>query len=223
MLKPKRKITKQELKEDKLVKTTLQVKNYFEENYKQVSYVVMGLFIVIAILFLYRYYNQKTSQQANAQLGMAQIEFTNSNYDKATVRLLRLIQEYPGTDEANQGMFLLANIYYQQKNYKQARDYFSEFVDAYSGSDILLASGYAGLAACLETENNFAQAAKSYEKAARRAEEFNESDNYYYLAAMCYKKAGETAKAKEQFETLVKESKVGKISKDAEMQLILLQ
>jgi tetratricopeptide (TPR) repeat protein len=222
MLKPKRKITKQELKQDKLVKTTLQVKTYFEENYKQVSYVVMGVFIVFAIIILYRYFSQKSGDAANAQLGMAQIEFTNSNYERASARLLRLIQDYPGTDAAHQGMFLLANIYFQQQNYKEAKDNYSEFIDSYSGSDILLASGYAGLAACLETENNFAEAAKQYEKAGKIAKEFVESDHYNYLAGICYKKAGEIEKAKERFESLTKDSKAS-VAKDAEMQLILLQ
>ena len=223
MLKPKRKITKQNLKEDKLVKTTLQVKNYLEENSKQVFYFVSGVLLVILIIMWYRYYSQKTNEEAIAQLGMAQIEFTNGNYDKATKRLLTLIQEYNNTIEAEQGMFLLANIYYQQNNFPQARQYFKEFVDSYSGSPILLASGYAGLAACYETENNFTEAGRFYEKAAREAGEFIEADEYCFLAGICYKKAGETNKAKKQFESLIKESKSGNRSKDAESQLMLLQ
>ncbi len=223
MLKPKRKITRQELKEDKLVKTTLQVKNYFEENNQQVFYIVAGVFVVILLIMWYRHSSQKTSQEASAQLGIAQIEFTNANYENATSRLQNLIKNYGGTAEAKQGLFLLANIYYQYKDFPKAKDYFRQFVDSYSGSDILLASGYAGLAACFETEHNFAEAAKLYEKAAKIAGEFIESDNYYYLAGICYKKAGEIKKAKEQFKMLVDESRSGQRTKDAEAQLLVLQ
>jgi tetratricopeptide (TPR) repeat protein len=223
MLKPKKKITRQDLKEDKLVKTTLQVKTYLEENNKQVLYFVLGVFAIVLIIMWYRYSSQKTSQEAEAQLGMAQIEFNNANYERAANRLRNLIQQYKGTGEAKQGLFLLANIYYQYEDYKQAREYFKEFVDTYSGSDILLASGYAGLAACYENEKNFTEAGRLYEKAAKIAREFVESDNYFYLAGICYKKAGDLPKAKQQFETLVNESKSGKRSKDAETQLMLLQ
>jgi tetratricopeptide (TPR) repeat protein len=223
MLKPKRKITRQELKEDKLVKTTLQVKTYLEENNKQVFYIVAGLFAVILIIMWYRYSSQKSSQEASAQLGIAQIEFTNANYDKATRRLQNLIQNYSGTTEAKQGLFLLANIYYQYNDFKLARDYFKEFTDTYSGSNILLASGYAGLAACYETESDFTEAGSLYEKAANIAREFIESDNYHYLAGLCYKKAGKIDQAREQFKELVEGSKSGQRSKDAETQLLVLQ
>jgi TolA-binding protein len=223
MLKPKKKITRQELKEDKLVKTTLQVKNYLEENSKQVTYAVLIIFVFVLVIIWYRYDSQKSSLAANEQLGMAQIEFTNGNYTKATSRLLQLIQNYESTPEAQQGMFLLANIYYQQSEYTQARDYFKQFIDAYSGSSILLASGYAGLAACYETENNYAEAARLYEKAADEAGKFTDADEYFYLAGICYKKAGDQVKAREQFEILTGEHADGLRAKDAETQLLLLQ
>jgi len=223
MLKPKKKITRQELKEDKLVKTTLQIKNYLEENNKLVMYIIVGILAAVLIITWYRFSSQKASQEANAQLGIAQIDFTNANYDKAISRLRNLIQEYNSTPEAKQALFLLANIYFQYEDYRQAKEYFEKFVDTYSGSDILLSSGYAGLAACYETEKNFKEAGRLYEKAGKTASEFIESENYYYLAGICYKKAGDRSKAKEQFETLINDSKSGKRTKDAESQLLLLQ
>jgi tetratricopeptide (TPR) repeat protein len=223
MLKPKRKITRQELKEDKLVKTTLQIKNYFEEHNQQLFYILAGLLIIILLIMWYRHSNQKTSQEASAQLGIAQIEFTNANYENATNRLQNLIKDYSGTDEAKQGLFLLANIYYQYRDYTKARDYFKQFVDSYSGSNILLASGYAGLAACHETEHNFTEAGKLYEQAAKIAGDFIEADDYAYLAGICFKKAGEIDQAKKQFKKLVDESKPGQRTKDAETQLLALQ
>ena len=223
MLKPKRKITRHELKEDKLVKTTLQVKNYFEENSQQVFFVVAGLFVIILLIMWYRHTSQKTSQEASALLGIAQIEFTNGNYENATSRLQNLIQNFNGTAEGQQGLFLLANIYYQYRDYTKAKDYFEQFIDSYSGSDILLASGYAGLAACYETEHNFAKAANLYEKASKIAGDFIEADNYAYLSGICYKKAGDIEQAKEQFKKLADESKSGQRTKDAETQLLVLQ
>jgi len=49
MLKPKKKITKKELKEDKFVKYTLQAKTYLDENSKQVFYMVAGILGVALI------------------------------------------------------------------------------------------------------------------------------------------------------------------------------
>jgi tetratricopeptide (TPR) repeat protein len=222
MLKPKKKMTKQDLKEDKFVKAALQAKTYFDENSRQVTMLVLGIFAVVAIFIIYNYTSKEGRIAANGQLGIAQIEFSNGNYDKATVRLQKLIDKHSGSDAALQGTFLLANIYFQQKDYDDARHYFQVFIENYSGSNILLASGYAGLAACYEIDNDFMQAAELYDEAADLTTDFTESDNYCYLAGICYKKAGQFDKAKNQFKKLVDDSKSGLRAKDAESQLVLL-
>jgi tetratricopeptide (TPR) repeat protein len=223
MLKPKRKMTKQDLKEDKFVKYSLQAKTYIDENYQKIMRAVIGASILIVIAVFYYYNSIETDKEANSQLGIAEIEFANANLVKASQRLVKLIEEYDGTDAADQGMFLLANIYFQQKNYTDARWYFEKFVSAYSGSNILLASGYAGIAACSEVEENYQDAAELYERAADLAPQFPESDNYYYLSALCYKKAGDLDKAKALFEHLAEEAKTTNRVRDAETQLVLLK
>jgi tetratricopeptide (TPR) repeat protein len=222
MLKPKRKITRHNLKEDKFVKTTLQVKTYFDENYKQVVTMVIVVFAMVVFIIGYRYYSEQAGQEANTNLGIAQVEYTNGNLDKALQRLLVILERHSSSDAADQAMFLLANIYYQQKNYEQASFYFEEFVDSYSGSDVLLASGYAGLAACREIEENFAEAGQYYQKAAEIAPDFSEADNYRYLAGLSYKKANDFDQARIQFTEIVDHSNTPKRVKDAEKQIVLL-
>jgi tetratricopeptide (TPR) repeat protein len=222
MLKPKRRITKQELKEDKFVKFTLQAKTYVDENYQKIMRTALGIGAIIIILVFYYYNSHETSKEANSQLGIAEIEYANGNMLKASERLVKLIEEYDGTGAADKGMFLLANIYYQQKRYKDAQVYFDKFVSAYSGSNILLASGYAGLAACAEVNENLSEAAELYEQAADLAPQFPESDNYYYLAALCYKRAGNLDKARSIFKHLASEAKTSQRVKDAETQLVLM-
>jgi len=222
MLKPKKRLTKQELKEDKFVKTTLQVKSYVDQNYKQVMTVVLSVFALIVVLIVYGQLSGESSQAAQGQLGIAQIEYNNENYDQARERLHRLIDQYGSSDAAQQGRLILANIYYNEKDYDSAELYFREFIDSYSGSDILLASGYAGLAACLELKNNFSDAAELYEKAAKQAPNYTESDNYMYLSGVCYRKAGNPEEARRIFKNLKENAKSQKTSRDAEIQLTLL-
>ncbi len=222
MLKPKKKLTKHELKEDKFVKTTLQVKNYVDQNYKQVMTVVLSVFAGIVLLIVYGQFSGESEKEAQGQLGIAQIEYNNENFDKARTRLQRLIENFGNTDEAEQGRLILANIYYNEQDYENAERYFREFTDSYSGSDILLASGYAGLAACLEVKKEFEEAAKLYEKASKQAPDYTESDNYAYLSGLCYNKAGDTDAARRIFEHLKEHAKSPKSSRDAEIQLTLL-
>ena len=223
MLKPKKKITKKELKEDKFVKFTLQAKTFLDENYKQAFYMVAGIFAIVLLIIIYFYAHNANVAEAQAQLGIAQVEYSNLNYDKAIARLEGLIESYSSTNEAEQGMFLLANIFYQRERYEESKNYFEQFVDSYSGSDILLASGVAGLAACYEKENMYLEAAEKYSKAASTAPDFVEADNYLYLAGICFNKAGDTLKAIEKFEYLVENNLTNKRLNDAKSQLTKLK
>jgi outer membrane protein assembly factor BamD (BamD/ComL family) len=222
MLKPKKRVTKQDLKEDKFVKTTLQVKTYIDENYRQVVTVVLAIFAVIVILIVYGQLKSQTSAEAQAELGIAQIEYTNNNLDNASERLVRLIEDYGSTDEAMQGMLILANIYFQQNDYEQAEIYFREFVDSYSGSEVLLSSGYAGLAACMEIKNDFASASEYYETAADASDNYIEKDDFLYLSGICAVKAGNKDKAIEIFQRIVDDSEASQKVREAEVQLVLL-
>ena len=222
MLKPKKKMKRHDIKEDKFVKFTLQAKGYFDENYQTIMRAAIGLGIVAVIVVFYIFNTRETNREANSQLGIAEIEFANGNLSKASERLIKLIDEYDGTDAANQGMFLLADIYYQQKKYADARVYFERFVNKYSGSNILLASGYAGLASCAEVDGEYLNAAELYERAADLAPDFIESDNYYYSSGLCYKNANEIEKARSIFKYLASDAKTSARINDAEIQLVLL-
>ncbi len=223
MLKPKKKITKKELKEDKFVKFTLQAKTYLDENSKQVFYMVTGIIVVAIVIIVFVYAHNANVEQARGQLGIAQVEYSNLNYDKSITRLESLIESYDGTNEADQGMFLLANILYQKERYEESKNYFEQFIDSYSGSDILLASGIAGLAACYEKEKMFLEAGQTYSRAASTAPDFVEADNYLYLAGICFSKAGDTLKAIEKFEYLVENNVTDKRINDAKAQLTKLK
>lgn len=222
MLKPQKKIGKKELKEDKFVKTALQTKTFVEENYSKVLAVTAGVFGLIILIMAYSYIHGKNVESSSVLLGKAQLEYQNLNYSKAKNFLLDLFDEYAGTDAANQGLFLIANIYFQEKNIPEAKRYFEEFLDSYDGSSILLASGYAGYAACLENEQNYAQAAEYYLKAQRKDPLFVEAADYLYLAGKNLIRAGEFDRARAAFESIQEDYKESTRFNDAKAQLILL-
>jgi tetratricopeptide (TPR) repeat protein len=220
MLKPKKKVGRPNLKEDKFIKFIMDSKSFMDENYTKVLTYGGTAFAVIVIFFLLKYINSEKRDKANGMLGIAQIEYSTGNYSKAAQRLKLLLEEYGSTNEADQGRFLLANIYYQQKRYTEAQPLYEEFIDSFSGSDILLASAQAGLAACYEEQDDYSSAAEWYLTAAETAGTFSEGDSYRYLAGLCYKKIGNLELAKEQFEQLAQDSQK---ARDAEAQLMLIQ
>jgi len=222
MLKPKRKLTKKEIKEDKFVKTTMQVRAYVEENYRLVTMITLGIFGLFIFIMFIMYSTEKKQIESASLLGQAQTEYQNLNYSKAKAFLTRLTEEYDGTDAADQGTFLLANLYFQEKNIALAKDNYHEFIDSYSGSEILIASGYAGLAACLSQEQDYEQAAVNYLKAQKKAPDFVEAADYLYLAGLNYLESGQKEKAAEMFRKIVEDYENSKKKDDAKARLILL-
>ena len=224
MLKPqKKRITKKDLKEDKFVESALLARSYFEEHTKEITYIVGGLIVVGILIWLFLNHRSQRLTQAEVFLGKAQIEMQSMHTTKAREFLNQLIRDYDGTDAAKQGYFLLANLDFQAKKYDQAAQEYKRFIDSYSKSKILLASAYAGYAACMEHRSDHEEAAKNYLKAQKTAPDFVEASNYLYLAGLNYRDAGMKEKAKEAFQKIIDQYKDSKRFNDAKAQIILLE
>lgn len=222
MLNPRKKMTKKEIKEDKFVEVALSAKAYVEDNYKQVSIIVVSIFGIILLFMIWNYIQNEKAEKSSTLLGEAQLEYQNLNYPKAKELLTLLRDEYPGTEASDQGVFLYANLLYQEQNYSEAKEYFKEFLDSYSGSEILIASGLAGYAACLEKDKAFEEAAEYYMRAQKAAKEFIEASNYLYLAGLNYAAANDTKNAKNAFQKIVDDYKSSNKLTDAQAELIML-
>jgi tetratricopeptide (TPR) repeat protein len=222
MLNPRKKMTKKEIKEDKFVEVALSAKAYVEDNYKQVSIIVLSVFGVILLLMVWNYVHHQNAEKSSVLLGQAQLEYQNLNYSKAKEFINQLTDEYPGTDACDQGTFLYANLLYQEKNYAEAKDLYKKFIDSYSGSNILIASGLAGYAACLEKEENYEEAAEYYMRAQKKAKDFIEAPNYLYLAGLNYTAADDYEDARDAFQKIVDDYESSDHQTDAKAKLIIL-
>ncbi len=222
MLKPQKKLTKKEIKEDKFVQFTMQAKAFAEDNARMLSIVTTAVVVIIAVFFIYMHFHNQTIRKASTLLGEAQLEYQNLNISKAKTLLTRLIDEYDGTRPALQGKFLLANIYFQENNTRKAEETYLDFINSYSGSPILLASGYAGYAACLERDHKYLEAARFYKKAREAAPDFVEAADYLYLAALNEISAQAYDQAKATLNKIISDYKDSSRKNDAEAQLILL-
>jgi outer membrane protein assembly factor BamD (BamD/ComL family) len=222
MLKPRKKLTKKEIKEDKFVETAMMTRAFLYDNYKTVLSITSAIFGALVLIIAYTYFHGQAEKTSASLLGQAQLEYHNMNYSTAKQHLNRLFDEYTTTDALYQGKFLMANLLFQENKITEAKQYFDDFIDSYNGSEILLSSAYAGYAACLERENKYEDAAENYEKAWKTAPAFVEAANYLYLAGRNYHKSTKLDAAKTAFETIVKQYEKSSRKRDAEAQLILI-
>jgi len=221
MLKPQKvRMNKKELKKDPLLDSVLKAQTFYENNKNNITYSVIGVVIAVLLVIWVIALQGEEEDRAITLLGKAQVEYDNFNYVKARGFLNELRETLDGTDAELQGTFLLANLEYNEENYSDAKQLFSEFIDEYSGSEILLSSAYAGIAACEDYEGNSVLAAENYEIASDIAEG-SRAPEYLYLAGLNYMNANDRENAKAVFQKIIDEYPDSPKKYDAETKLIL--
>ena len=171
MLAKKKKLSKKEIKEDKLVTTFYEAKSYYEKNQTMI-FAVTGAIIVI--IFAVLFFTNKTKENdllASVELSRVVNTYNAGLYQQAIdgkegtqeIGLLKIVDEYGGTEQGELARIYLANAYFYTQQYEKAMEEY----DNYSGSDnLMISAALAGIASCYEVKNDFANAAKYFSKAA---------------------------------------------------------
>ena len=210
MLKPKKKISKKEIKEDRLVTTYFEATTWYETNKKIVNGVLVGVVILAIVVVAYMNNVNSNNQKANTELGKVMSYYDQGKFDVAisgnlqeNIRGLQsIVDDYGSTKAGELSKFYLANAYFSQNDYDKALKY---FLDVSVKDDMITASAIAGAAACYEVKNDYEKAASAYEKAAfKSTKDVNAAENMFH-AARNYLSAGKKEKAAELFKKVKKE------------------
>lgn len=196
MLKPYKKISKRELKEDKFVTLTIQVKEYLEKNGKMLMYAGLAVVVIIFLVSFFIRSKKQANVTANELLGKASFSFSQGNESGGETQLKELIQNYDGVTAAGQGCYLLAKYYWQKDDFTNAKIYFKQYLDDYAEDPLLSSGAHAGFADCLYQEGNLEEAARHYENAARVDKNLPMAPSYLFSAAKCFIELNDLAKAK---------------------------
>ena len=200
MLKPRKKLKKQELKEDKLVLTYYKAREFVEKNKKILSYILTGVIIIVAGIIIYRNNVKAENERAEALLSKIIGYYDNGDYKTAidgipqrNIQGLKyIVENYGGTDAGEIATYYLASAYFMLGDYDNALKYFKK----YDGNDkLLFSASLAGIASIYEIKGEYKKAGEYFEKAAQRFRENILVPEYLYNAARNYKLAGEKEKA----------------------------
>ncbi len=221
MLKPQKKITKKEIKEDKLITTYFKARTWVEANRKLVTYIVAAPFVIIALLF---WWNQKTDEwndRANTMLARIIQYYNDGKYDNAIngvpqegiQGLQAIVDEYGSTNTGEIAKLFLANSYFAQKEYDKALEYYD---DISVKDKMLTAAALAGMAACYEVKGESKNAAKYFEKAALKNMSAVQAPNNLHKSAINYATSGNKEKAVELLKKLKKEFPTSTYARDVD-------
>jgi len=198
----KKKLSRKQIQEDKLVTFYSKSLELFEEHKQKI---IIGVGIIALIIFGVFWYINKVEEdnlEASKELAKVMPIYNAGSYQEAidgrpgttVVGLKEIVKNYGSTEQGEEAKIFLANSYYYLGKYEEARKYYND----YSGdNDILKAAAFAGIAACYEAENKYDMAAEFYEKAANVSQTNALNPEYLLNAGINYISANNKSKAKQ--------------------------
>jgi TolA-binding protein len=191
------KLTKRQIKEDPLVTAAFRGKEFWDEHGRTIL-IVVGALILAAVLgaIMIRTRHQ-AEERASGSLFRAEMAVMQGDYGSATQALKELVDNSPGTRAARRAMLLLGDSYAALANPREAATWYRKALDRAGSDATMRKASRLGLAAALEDNTQFAEAAGSYEQLAKEAGSDNERGRALLAQARCLLAAGQGKKADE--------------------------
>lgn len=210
MLTKKKKLSKKEIKEDRLVTTYYKVSNFVLENKNRLGMYAGGLVVVIAVIYFYMNSKAENNTQAGIQLSRvislydsgAYLEAIEGRQGTNIAGLKKIVADYGSTENGEIAKIYLANSYQLLGNVEEAFKYYED----YDGSNLIFkATALAGEAGYYSDKKEYEKAAEIYLNASRVSKENVLNPEYMLKAAINFIEADEKEEAKELLETIRKE------------------
>ncbi len=169
MLKPKKKITRKEIKKDPVLENIAKAEAFIREKTKLLGYILIAVTVILVLSILMIRSKKKANIEAAGELGIAEMAISRGDIDDAVLRLENIVNTYKGTKNAGVATALLAQTHLNKSEYEEAEQNFKRYVDKFGDDDMILASAYSGLAVCAEKKDDYGSAAGYFEKAGKIA------------------------------------------------------
>ena len=163
---PAKRITKKQMKEDRLVSSVFKTSEYIQKNPKPFIIVGTAAAVIFIAVILFLWNIDKKNTQAAGYLARAQISYDRGFGDDAVIDLQTVVDNYSNTSAAASACYKLANVFFDNGNYEEALKYFIVMIDNYPDDKMKLAASAAGAAACHEQLGDRQEAGRYYRMAA---------------------------------------------------------
>jgi tetratricopeptide (TPR) repeat protein len=221
MLRPKKKISKRELKEDALVTTYVKLTSFYEANKRNISIGVTALVIAVFAVVIYGKNRSDNNEKAVTALGSIFEAYDAGQYQTAVdgipeknIQGLRsIVDNYGNSAGGDLARFYLASAYTQLGRPEEA---LKEFEQCSPPGELLAVARLSGIGACYESTGKFKEAAASFEKAATQYPKDISAAENLNNAARDYGQAGERDKAIDLYKRIKKNYPTTAFARDAD-------
>ena len=223
MLKPRKRVTRRKIKEDKLVTTYFKAVDFFKVNSQKLTIAAIAILAVIVLVLFLMSSKRAAELNASEQMSKANLKISQNKTQEAIDILLSLVDNYSGTKSASTGVYMLAKTFYEKSEFDKANIYFEQYLDDYGSDKILASAAYSGVGACLEQQEKFLEAAKSYEKGAKKFPDHFNAPQQLMDAGRCYTLSNQFTQAKNCYKLIVEKYSTSGLRNDAELFLAKLR
>ena len=172
---------------------------WLEKNQKNIMYALIAVVVVVAAAWGWNYLKESNNAKAENEIYTAQFLFEEGDYEQALAGFEAVIDEFGSTNAGN-----LAKAYAGlcQKNLGNVQEAIS-LLKSYSGSDNIIAPAIlSALGDCYVESDNNSEAAKTFEKAAKAADNAEFTPLFLKKAGLAYEAAGDNASALKVYQNI---------------------
>ena len=128
MLKPKRKITRKEIKKDPFLESIDKLEYNFEQNKKTYLNIAIGVIASVLVINILLNKQSQKNIDSNSDLGMALVAFDNEDYDNAKFQFETIVSEYSGTNSSNVANYYLGKISFENDDLDKSKTYLNAYL-----------------------------------------------------------------------------------------------
>ena len=166
MLKPKRKITRKEIKKDPLLETIDSIEVKFEKNKKTYGNIAILVFLVLIGGYIFTNKQNQNKIDSNSALGLAMVAYSNMDYENAKFQFESIKSNFVNTSSANTSSYFLGKIAYENSDFINSSLHLNDFLK-YSDDDILVCGAIKLLTEISLKNNNLEEALRYLDKATK--------------------------------------------------------
>ncbi|MBU0508441.1 tetratricopeptide repeat protein [bacterium] len=208
-------LTKKELKQDKLVEYAAKIEHFYRANQKLVIGIAVAIVVVVIGITVARKMATSSSLERSYKLTMAKMNYGSGQLDDARAAFEQVVKTTGGATAA-EAQYFLGRVAFEQGNYPEAESQFQSYLNNHAGNKELDCAAMSGLAATMSILARDEEAASMYMKIADQYPNSPYAPQSLMEAERLYVKLNQLDKAKEALKKVGEkypESSVGAIAK----------
>ncbi|MFZ1948006.1 MAG: tetratricopeptide repeat protein [bacterium] len=203
MAKHDKRLTRKEIKEDKVAEFLVQAVEYARLHSRRILGVVIVLGIIALVAMFAVRQRAAAEVEAQAMLARATLELKQGNFTGALQGYASIRERFRGTWSYSDATFFSADAHFGTARYDSAMVFFEQYLNERKRRPGFTVSAELGVAQCLEELGRYADAAERYLKVEREHSDDPLAPDALFGAARCYQLAGDLKQAETAYKNLI--------------------